>query len=62
MLLATKIDFAYIADSYFPNLDEDPQWHVAAESEEQTFFDLEYKFVRYERNNKGKYNVFKKIS
>ena len=36
----TKIDFAYIADSYFPNLDEDPQWHVAAESEEQTYFDL----------------------
>ena len=46
----TQIDFAYIADSYFPNLDEDPQWHVAAESEEQTYFDLEYKFVRYERN------------
>ena len=46
----TKIDFAYIADSYFPNLDEDPEWHVAAESEEQTYFDLEYKFVRYERN------------
>ena len=46
----TKIDFAYEADSYFPNLDEDPEWHVAAESEEQTYFDLEYKFVRYERN------------
>ena len=46
----TKIDFAYIADSYFPNLDEDPEWHAAAESEEQTYFDLEYKFVRYERN------------
>ena len=59
----TKIDFAYIADSYFPNLDEDPQWHVAAESEEQTYFDLEYKFVRYERNKEaGKYNVFLKKS
>lgn len=46
----TKIAYAYTADSYFPNLDEDPQWHVAAESEEQTYFDLEYKFVRYERN------------
>ena len=46
----TKIDFGYEEDSYFPNLDEDPQWHVAAESEEQTYFDLEYKFVRYERN------------
>ena len=45
----TKIDFAYEADSYFPNLDEMPQWQVAAESEEQTYFDLEYRFVRYER-------------
>lgn len=45
----TKIDFAYEADKYFPNLDEMPQWQVAAESEEQTYFDLEYRFVRYER-------------
>lgn len=45
----TKIDFAYEADRYFPNLDEMPQWKVAAESEEQTYFDLEYRFVRYER-------------
>lgn len=45
----TKIDFAYEADSYFPNLDEMPQWHVADRSEEQTYFDLEYEFVRYEK-------------
>lgn len=45
----TKIDFAYEADRYFPNLDEMPQWQVVAESEEQTYFDLEYRFVRYER-------------
>lgn len=45
----TKIDFAYEADRYFPNLDEMPQWQVTAESEEQTYFDLEYRFVRYER-------------
>ena len=45
----TKIDFAYEADRYFPNLDEMPQWQVAAESEEQTYFDLEYRFVRSER-------------
>lgn len=45
----TKIDFAYEADRYFPNLDEMPQWQVAVESEEQTYFDLEYRFVRYER-------------
>ena len=45
----TKIDFAYEADRYFPNLDEMPEWKVTAQSEEQTYFDLEYQFVRYER-------------
>ena len=45
----TKIDFAYEADSYFPNLDEMPEWKVTAESDEQTYFDLEYAFVKYER-------------
>ena len=45
----TKIDFAYEADSHFPNLDEMPEWKVTAESEEQTYFDLEYTFVKYER-------------
>ena len=45
----TKIDFEYEADSYFPNLDEMPDWKVTAESEEQTYFDLEYYFVKYEK-------------
>lgn len=45
----TKIDFAYEADSYFPNLDEMLEWKVTAESDEQTYFDLEYSFMKYER-------------
>jgi dihydrofolate reductase len=45
----TKVDFAYDADTYFPNLDELPEWHLADEGEEQTYFDLEYYFCRYER-------------
>lgn len=45
----TKIDFAYEADSYFPNLDEMPEWKVTATSDEQTYFDLEYAFVKYEK-------------
>ena len=45
----TKIDFAYEADSHFPNLDEDEEWEITAESDEQTYFDLEYQFVKYER-------------
>ncbi len=45
----TKIDHAYEADSYFPNLDEDADWEVTADSEEQTYFDIAYSFVKYER-------------
>lgn len=45
----TKIDFAYHADTYFPNLDELTEWEETAASEEQTYFDLEYRFVKYER-------------
>ncbi|MBS6196390.1 MAG: dihydrofolate reductase [Clostridiales bacterium] len=45
----TKIDHGFDADTHFPNLDEDPEWEVTASSEEQTYFDLEYAFVKYER-------------
>lgn len=45
----TKIDFAYEADAWFPNLDEMPEWEVTADSEEQTYFDLEYYFYKYEK-------------
>lgn len=45
----TKISHAYEADAYFPNLDAMEEWEVTGESEEQTYFDLEYLFVRYER-------------
>ena len=45
----TKIDYAYQADTYFPNLDKDPEWKLVADSEEQTYYDLVYYFNRYER-------------
>ncbi len=45
----TKIDHAYQADTYFPNLDEMEEWKLAEEGEEQTCFDLEYVFTTYER-------------
>lgn len=45
----TKIAHAYEADAYFPNLDEMPEWEITGESDEQTYFDLEYRFVRYEK-------------
>ena len=47
----TKIDYAYEADSYFPNLDERADWELVEESEEQTYFDLEYRFFTYKRKD-----------
>lgn len=45
----TKICRAYEADTWFPNLDELPEWELTGESDEQTYFDLEYYFLRYEK-------------
>ena len=45
----TKIDHAYEADAYFPDLDADPEWTVSEESEEQTYFDLTFHFLTYTR-------------
>ena len=45
----TRIDYLYEADAFFPNLDEDPGWELADESEEQTSFDLIYTFRTYRR-------------
>ncbi len=47
----TKIDFAYDADAYFPNLDEKDEWEITADSEEQTYFNLIYHFLKYEKRN-----------
>lgn len=45
----TKIDHVYEADTYFPNLDASEEWEITADSEEQTYFDLVYYFIKYER-------------
>ena len=45
----TKIHYTYEADTYFPNLDEEPGWELIKESSEQTYFDLEYHFLTYQR-------------
>ena len=47
---ATNIERAYEADTYFPNLDKLDEWSVEEESEEQTYFDLEYVFRTYKKN------------
>jgi dihydrofolate reductase len=45
----TKIDYSYLADTYFPNLDQMEDWVLAEESDEHTYYDLPYTFCRYER-------------
>lgn len=45
----TKIDHTYEADAYFPDLDAMPEWKITADSEEQTYFDITYHFLKYER-------------
>lgn len=47
----TKIHYSYQADKYFPNLDKMDNWVITGESDEQTYFDLEYYFYRYENKN-----------
>lgn len=47
--LVTKIDHAFDADTYFPDLDADEGWEMTKISEEQTCFNLEYYFTVYER-------------
>lgn len=45
----TKIDHVYQADTYFPDLDKDPEWEITADSDELTYFDIPYRFLRYEK-------------
>lgn len=45
----TKIDHTYEADAYFPDLDASGEWEITADSDEQTYFDLPYCFLKYER-------------
>lgn len=47
--IVTFIDKEYEADAYFPNLDKDPDWELADESEEQVYFDITYTYRTYVR-------------
>lgn len=45
----TWVDYVYDADTFFPDLDKNPEWQLEEESDEQTYFDLCYSFRRYVR-------------
>lgn len=38
----TKLDYSYEADAFFPNLDKLENWLLVKESDEQTYFSIEY--------------------
>ena len=50
--IVTRLDYAYQADTFFPNLDEKENWKIVDTSEEQTCFSIEYHFVRYKNESK----------
>ena len=44
----TKVNYSYEADTFFPNLDKVDNWKVVDDSDEQTYFSIEYYFYKYE--------------
>ena len=44
-----KVDYAYQADAHFPDLDKEEGWKITETSDERTYFDIIYEFVKYER-------------
>ena len=50
----TRIDRAYEADAYFPDLESSGEWEMTAKSDEQSYFDTTYHFIKYERKGPGK--------
>lgn len=45
----TKLGITPHSDAFFPNLDADPAWRIAEESEEQEENGVRYRFLVYER-------------
>ena len=45
----TKVDYAYQADAHFPDLEKEQGWKITETSDERTYFDIIYEFVKYER-------------
>lgn len=45
----TRTDYVYDADTYFPDLDKAEDWELIEEGEEETYFDIEYRFTKYKK-------------
>lgn len=51
----TKLDYAYEADTWMPDLDREEGWALAEKGEEQTCFDLIYHFTVYRNSARKKF-------
>lgn len=47
----TRLDYAYEADTWMPDLDQDENWKLTKVGEEETYFDLIYHFNVYKNKN-----------
>lgn len=45
----TKVASAFEADTWFPNLDEDPNWYISETSEDMDHEGLTFRYVTYRR-------------
>ena len=45
----TRIDNIFDADTFFPDLDSDPEWEIESESETMNYEGISYRFVIYKR-------------
>ena len=53
--IVTRLNYRYEADTFFPDLDNDDDWYIADESEEMTYFSIEYQRVIYKRKSKKEF-------
>lgn len=51
----TKIQSAYPADTYFPNLDKEKAWELISESDSKEHGNIKYKFLKYVNNQQEHY-------
>lgn len=47
-----KLDHTYTTNKHFPDLDKSEDWKLTADSDELTYFDIAYEFLKYERISK----------
>ena len=45
----TRIDKVFDADTFFPDLDSDPEWMIESESETMNYKGISYRFVIYKK-------------